>query len=78
MLKMDEINTLDVFLYKKKYSAASYRNIGEVIWAETGEEGTKEFIRTEQSANEVLPSGIKNNFLENNKKINYVDGLVPI
>lgn len=28
-----------------KYAKASYRNIAEVIWAETGEEGIAEFIR---------------------------------
>jgi serine/threonine-protein kinase HipA len=28
-----------------KYDKASYRNIAEVIWAETGEEGIAEFIR---------------------------------
>lgn len=30
---------------EKKYKAASYRNIAEVIWAETGEKGIEEFIR---------------------------------
>ena len=30
---------------KKKYERANYRNIAEVLWAETGEEGIVEFIR---------------------------------
>ncbi|MBI3508699.1 MAG: type II toxin-antitoxin system HipA family toxin [Chlamydiia bacterium] len=30
---------------EKKYDAASYRNIAEVLWAETGERGIVEFIR---------------------------------
>lgn len=30
---------------EKKYRAASYRNVAQVIWAETGEEGIVEFIR---------------------------------
>ncbi|MBT3821580.1 MAG: HipA domain-containing protein, partial [Nitrospinaceae bacterium] len=30
---------------EKKYARASYRNIAEVIWAETGEPGIAEFIR---------------------------------
>lgn len=30
---------------EKKYRAASYRNIAEVVWAEMGPEGLKEFIR---------------------------------
>lgn len=30
---------------EKKYERASYRNIAEVLWAETGEEGVAEFIR---------------------------------
>ena len=30
---------------EKKYQAASYRNIAEVIWSEVGEEGIIEFIR---------------------------------
>jgi serine/threonine-protein kinase HipA len=30
---------------EKKYQAASYRNIAEVIWSETGEKGIIEFIR---------------------------------
>lgn len=30
---------------EKKYQSASYRNIAELIWAETGEEGMVEFIR---------------------------------
>ncbi len=30
---------------EKKYARASYRNIAEVLWAETGEEGVAEFIR---------------------------------
>lgn len=30
---------------EKKYEQASYRNIAEVIWIETGEEGIKEFMR---------------------------------
>ena len=30
---------------EKKYRAASYRNIAQVIWAEAGEEGITEFIR---------------------------------
>lgn len=30
---------------EKKYERASYRNIAEVLWAETGEEGIAEFIR---------------------------------
>jgi len=29
----------------RKYSHASYKNIAEVIWAEVGEEGVKEFVR---------------------------------
>lgn len=30
---------------EKKYERASYRNIAEVLWAETGEEGVAEFTR---------------------------------
>ncbi len=30
---------------EKKYERASYRNIAEVLWAETGEEGIAEFVR---------------------------------
>jgi serine/threonine-protein kinase HipA len=30
---------------ERKYERASYRNIAEVLWAETGEEGVAEFIR---------------------------------
>jgi serine/threonine-protein kinase HipA len=30
---------------EKKYERASYRNIAEVLWAETGEKGVAEFIR---------------------------------
>ena len=30
---------------EKKYERASYRNIAEVLWVETGEEGVAEFIR---------------------------------
>ena len=30
---------------ERKYEAASYRNIAEVIWIETGETGVREFIR---------------------------------
>ena len=30
---------------EKKYERASYRNIAEVLWAETGEEGVAEFVR---------------------------------
>ena len=30
---------------EKKYRAASYRNVAEAIWAETGEEGIAEFVR---------------------------------
>lgn len=30
---------------EKKYERASYRNIAEVLWAETGEDGIAEFIR---------------------------------
>ena len=30
---------------EKKYERASYRNIAEVLWAETGEDGVAEFIR---------------------------------
>ena len=30
---------------ERKYERASYRNIAEVLWAETGEDGVAEFVR---------------------------------
>ncbi|HEB86467.1 MAG TPA: type II toxin-antitoxin system HipA family toxin [Gammaproteobacteria bacterium] len=45
MIHMEDFAQVFRIYPERKYGRASYRNIAEVIWAENGKEGIKEFIR---------------------------------
>jgi serine/threonine-protein kinase HipA len=45
LIHMEDFAQLFGVYPEKKYERASYRNIAEVLWAETGQEGVAEFIR---------------------------------